>query len=63
MTKINGVSFIGLLTLLFIALKLLGEISWPWLWVLSPIWGSTTLVISIVVLVLLGMLLYDLTYD
>ena len=26
------------LTLIFIALKLMGLISWPWLWVLSPIW-------------------------
>ena len=26
------------LTLTFIALKLMGLISWPWLWVLSPVW-------------------------
>lgn len=26
------------LTLIFIALKLMGLISWPWLWVLSPVW-------------------------
>lgn len=25
-------------TLIFIALKLMGLISWPWLWVLSPVW-------------------------
>jgi hypothetical protein len=33
-----SVGFFGLLALLFIALKLTGYISWPWLWVLSPIW-------------------------
>lgn len=33
-----GVGFAGLLTILFIALKLLGVIDWPWVWVLSPFW-------------------------
>ena len=31
-------SFTGLLAILFIGLKLTGVITWPWLWVLSPIW-------------------------
>jgi len=26
------------LLLLFVALKLLGVITWPWLWVLAPLW-------------------------
>lgn len=33
-----GVGFTGLLALTFITLKLCGEISWPWIWVLSPMW-------------------------
>lgn len=33
-----GIGFTGLLTILFIALKLTGYISWPWVWVLSPLW-------------------------
>ena len=32
-----GVSFCGLLTIVFIVLKLIDVIDWPWLWVLSPI--------------------------
>lgn len=34
----NGgcVGFIGLLTIVFIVLKLTGVISWSWWWVLSP---------------------------
>lgn len=32
-----SVSFGSLLTLLFIALKLIGVIDWSWLWVLSPL--------------------------
>ena len=34
----GGISFCGLLTVLFIALKLIGFIGWSWLWVLAPIW-------------------------
>jgi hypothetical protein len=37
-TAAGGTSFVGLLTLLFIGLKLTHYIDWPWLWVLSPIW-------------------------
>lgn len=34
----NGIGFTGLLTLLFIGLKLGGVIAWSWIWVLSPLW-------------------------
>ena len=36
----GGVTFIGLLTVVFITLKLLGHIDWSWWWVLSPMWIS-----------------------
>lgn len=39
-SKTKGVSFISLLTAIFIVLKLLHAISWPWIWVFSPIWIS-----------------------
>ena len=32
----SGVGFFGMLTILFIGLKLGGVINWSWLWVLSP---------------------------
>lgn len=35
-----GIGFSGLLTIVFIALKLTGHITWPWVWVLSPLWIS-----------------------
>lgn len=34
----GGIGFIGLLTIVFITLKLTHVINWSWLWVLSPIW-------------------------
>lgn len=36
----GGIGFLGLLTILFIALKLTGHIDWSWWWVLAPIWGT-----------------------
>lgn len=47
-TTVNGgVGFVGLLTIVFIVLKLLGVISWSWAWVLSPIWIDAILVIAL----------------
>lgn len=34
----GGISFCGLLTIVFIAAKLVGAITWSWWWVLSPPW-------------------------
>lgn len=49
----SGVSFVGLLTVVFITLKLLDKINWSWWWVLSPLWITTALVMVVVVIVLL----------
>lgn len=35
-----GGGFAGLLTIVFIVLKLTGFITWSWIWVLSPLWIS-----------------------
>lgn len=43
----GGIGFVGLLTILFIGLKLTGYITWSWWWVLSPIWLSLLLWIAI----------------
>ena len=50
--------FTTLLTVLFIGLKLTGTISWPWLWVLSPviIWPGTYIVFF-VILILIALLI------
>lgn len=36
--KSGGIGFVGVLTAIFIGLKLANVIDWPWIWVLSPIW-------------------------
>lgn len=43
-----GGLLIPLLQVALIVLKFTGHITWSWLWVLSPLWGS--FVVSIIVL-------------
>jgi len=57
----GGFTFMKLLTIAFIVLKLTCCIDWPWLWVLSPLWipiAVTLLVMGVVIIVeLIGELL------
>lgn len=43
----GGIGFCGLLTIVFITLKLTGFIDWSWLWVLAPIWIPLGLVLGV----------------
>lgn len=47
----SGIGFAGLLTILFIALKLTGVIAWSWWWVLAPLW-----ICAAVALIVLGIM-------
>ena len=49
----GGISFIGLLTIVFVVLKLCKVIDWSWLWVLSPIWISAAFILIIVVIMII----------
>lgn len=55
----NGIGFTGLLTVLFIGLKLGGVINWSWVWVLSPLWISIGLALGIIILVLMLAIFID----
>ena len=48
----GGIGFVGLLTVLFVGLKLTGYIDWSWWWVLSPLWISLGAVIGIIGLII-----------
>lgn len=50
-TQSGGIGFFGLLTVLFIGLKLTGYIAWSWWWVLSPLWIPFAIVVSILIIV------------
>ena len=57
-TTSGGIGFTGLLTILFIALKLLGVIDWSWVWVLSPIWITALLIVlCVIVTIVLTMMM------
>ena len=47
----GGIGFAGLLTIVFIVLKLIHKITWSWWWVLSPLWIPTALVLVILAIV------------
>lgn len=49
-----SIGFAGLLTILFIGLKLTGAISWSWIWVLSPLWIGWAIVLLVVAIWLLA---------
>ena len=63
----GGVSFLGLLTLLFIGLKLTGYITWSWIWVLAPLWIPISIALvflSVGILIVgLGIIVKTLKYN
>ena len=47
-TKRGGVSFCTVLLIVFVVLKLTGNITWSWIWVLSPFWIPLVLTVVLV---------------
>jgi hypothetical protein len=50
-TKSSGVSFLGLLAIVFITLKLVGVsavATWSWWWVVSPLWIPLAIFLTVV---------------
>ena len=45
--KNNGIGFLGLLTIVFITLKLTNYIDWSWWRVLSPLWIPISILVVI----------------
>lgn len=57
-TTYNGPGLATLLTVLFVALKLTGTITWSWWWVLSPIWISVG-IWALVVLTAIAVIMWN----
>ena len=49
----NGIGLPGVLFLIFLILKLTGNIDWSWWWVTSPLWIPILLVFAILFAVLM----------
>ena len=56
----GGIGFCGLLTIVFITLKLLGKITWSWWWVLAPSWIPLAIVLAVLIVILIGSLIIGL---
>lgn len=48
----GGIGFCGLLSIVFIILKLTHFIDWSWWWVLSPLWLPLAAVLSVILVIL-----------
>lgn len=48
-TKLNetvgSISFLNVICILFIVLKLFGYITWSWVWILSPLWIPPAIIV------------------
>jgi len=48
-----SIGFTGLLTIVFIVLKLCKVIAWSWLWVLFPLWISLFIGLVIILIIVI----------
>lgn len=53
----GGIGFGGLLTIVFVVLKLCGVIHWGWLWVLAPLWIPTAIVLLVLIIILIMLII------
>jgi len=60
-TASAGISLETLLGVVFIVLKLTGNIDWSWIWVLSPFWMPIAVFLTVItftgIVVLIGLIL------
>lgn len=62
----NGIGLPGVLFLIFLILKLTGNIDWSWWWVTSPLWIPLFLVLAIlfaVLMIFISMMLVGFSAD
>lgn len=57
----GGIGFCGLLTVLFIGLKLTHYIDWSWWWALSPLWIGLAVILGILGIALVGIIIAAIT--
>ncbi len=55
-TRSGGISFLGLLAIVFITLKLVGVsavATWSWWWVVSPLWIPLAIALTVFAVILI----------
>lgn len=48
-----SLGFLQTLLLVFITLKLTGQLDWSWWWVLAPLWGEFALAIFLIIVLVM----------
>lgn len=56
----TGIGSTEMLTIIFVVLKLTKVITWPWLWVLSPLWISLLLWVCFLIIFFLIVIIFKL---
>ena len=56
----GGIGFCGLLTIVFIILKLTNNIDWAWGWVFAPLWMIPAIILAIYLIVVLAAVIANL---
>lgn len=51
----GGISFLGLLAIVFITLKLCNVITWSWWWVTAPLWIPVAFCAAIALIVIIAL--------
>lgn len=60
---IINTGFLGILTLIFITLKLCNVIAWSWVWVLSPLWIGAIILVVFFAVMFIPALIQDLIIE
>lgn len=60
---IINTGFLGILTLIFITLKLCNVIAWSWIWVLSPLWIGAIILVVFFAVMFIPALIQDLIIE
>ena len=55
----SGISFPGLLFIVFLVLKLCNVINWSWWWVFAPLWGGFAIFLVFVIIGVIIAALYQ----
>ena len=58
----GGINLLGMLTILFIGLKLTHNIEWSWWWVLSPTWVPLAIILMIFMIMLVAFIVSELLW-
>jgi membrane protein YdbS with pleckstrin-like domain len=63
-SKSSGIGLTGVLFVVFLVLKLTGNIDWSWWWVTSPLWIPIAIALSTVLIIfIIFMLFISLGFD